>query len=221
MERIRTNEFVIIANNCWGGEVYRDLNFPYNTPFIGLFIPPTCYLRLLKNFEAHISSKLTFINSSKYEVYGSLKEQNPNYPIGILSNDIEIHFLHYHNVEEAKEKWERRLKRLKENNNYFFKFCDREITDINLLLEFDSLPLKNKVCFTVKNIKAKNKNIIQIKEQDHLPQVVDGRALYNISKNYFDIQRWLLTGNSSLYFIDKLRLRVRLFKITLKQIIRR
>lgn len=98
-------EFVIIANNCWGAEIYKRLDREYNTPFVGLFLYVEDYVRLLENFDTYMSYPLSFINSSKWF------NQTPTYPIRLL-NDIEIHFLHYKSNEEAQLKWTRRLTRM-------------------------------------------------------------------------------------------------------------
>lgn len=70
----------------------------------------------------------------KYIRFGQLafspkNETHPNFknaPIGILSckecPDIEIHFIHYLSFDEAKEKWERRAKRV--NWNKIFVLID-------------------------------------------------------------------------------------------------
>lgn len=144
-------EFVIIANNCWGAEFYKRLDIGYNTPFVGLFLYGEDYLTLLESFDIYMASSLKFISISKWF------SEIPSYPIGLL-NDIEIHFLHYKDNEEALEKWNRRVKRMNmvtDKNNYFFKICDNAMTDQTLILRFHQLPFKNKISFSVENLLIK------------------------------------------------------------------
>lgn len=72
-----------------------------------------------------------------------------NYPLGILDNKYELHFLHYTSQEDAKEKWLRRVGRM--NFDYMiFKFSDGDLFEDTMAKRFDDLPFKNKVCFSAK-----------------------------------------------------------------------
>ena len=67
-------------------------------------------------------------------------------PIGKL-DDIEIIFLHYHSENEAREKWDRRKKRVN-YEDIFLKFSMMNLcTEIDLK-NFDKLPMKNKIMLT-------------------------------------------------------------------------
>jgi uncharacterized protein (DUF1919 family) len=50
---LKNTDFVIIANNCFGGQVYKSFGLPYNTPFVGMFLYGPCYLKLLQNFKRY------------------------------------------------------------------------------------------------------------------------------------------------------------------------
>ena len=144
--RLNNNNFVIISNNCWGAEIYNSVNRKYNTPFVGLFVYGPCYIKLLENFEFYMSQELKFRENSIYQII------KPNYPVGYLI-DIEIHFLHYDSEIDAKEKWYRRIKRMNQvldKNNYYFKMCDRDRTDKEIIDRFHNLPFKNKISFGIK-----------------------------------------------------------------------
>lgn len=203
------NNFTVISNNCWGAEVYKDLNKPYSTPFVGLFIPPECYILLLEDLEKHMSGTLDFIQYSKYDFYNQFRKRNNyTYPIGILNSSIEIHFLHYNSVAEAKEKWLRRTQRLKFDSKIFIKFCDREVFDNTLFKRFDDLKFKNKVCFTSQKLHLKS--AVQILECKNQKEVIDGKSLYPVSKYYFDVLKWIETGNGSLNFYKAVKLKLRI-----------
>lgn len=145
---LKNRNFTIISNNCWGGFVYQKYGIRYQTPFIGLFLFAPDYIKLLKNFENIIFSELSFISfqESKYKEY---LNKDKIYPIGILDNNIELHFLHYKSQKEAKEKWDRRVKRIN-LSNILFKFSDRDLCDYSLLKDFENLKYKNKICFVAK-----------------------------------------------------------------------
>ena len=76
---------------------------------------------------------------------------NSKYPIGLINNKIEIHFLHYKTEKEAKSKWNRRVKRINWNNLYI-KMDDRDGCTLDIIKRFDQLPFKNKIFFQPKSM---------------------------------------------------------------------
>lgn len=187
---LKNKKFVIIANNCWGGEVYSWFKRPYNSPFVGLYLHGPCFVKLLSNFSHNMSHELKFVNSSAYSTIV------PNYPVAML-NDAEIHFLHYKSEEEAREKWNRRTSRMFEESdmdNYFFKICDLNGGGESVLKKFHELPFRNKVSFGIKNYASlKSKNHIKIKEsyKNKGETVPNGVKLFKLVFLYFDIPKWL------------------------------
>lgn len=180
--------FVIIANNCWGAGIYKTLKTEYNTPFVGLFIVTEDYIKLLENFDFYFSQELRFSEKSKW------RTEDIKYPIGLLG-DIEIHFMHYPNKEEAAEKWTRRTERMQQvadKSRYFFKVCDRDNGTPELLERFHKLPFKNKLSFALYNLDTPNH--IVVKENENNKAVPDGLKLYNITNKYTDLTKWLNTG---------------------------
>lgn len=161
--KLKNKEFTIISNNCWGGFVYQKFNLKYNTPFVGLFLFAPDYINLLKNFKDIIYNELIFITAEESRYKKQLVEYGTfnKYPIGKLNDNVEIHFLHYHSEEEAKNKWNSRVKRIN-MNNLLIKFCDRDLCSDELILEFEKLEFKNKLCFAAKEYK--NTSVIAFKE---------------------------------------------------------
>lgn len=170
---LKGNSFTIVSNNCFAGFVYQKFGIKYNTPFIGLFILAPDYIELLKNFNELINKKLVFINGdeSKYKDYLIKNNRYNKYPIGKLGESVEIHFLHYKSEIEAEEKWNRRLKRIN-FNNILFKFSDSDMSNLELIKEFDQLSFKNKICFT-------SKNIPNIKSQIYLRKYKNEKSVRN------------------------------------------
>ncbi|WP_186525834.1 DUF1919 domain-containing protein [Seonamhaeicola sediminis] len=187
--------FVIISNNCWGGSLYQWYKRPYNSPFVGLFLYGPCYIKLLQNFEYYINQDLVFVDRSKYP------DRKKTYPLALLG-DIEVHFTHYDNEEEAKKKWKRRVERmLKEKNldNYFFKICDRERTTKEHLKAFHNLPFKNKISFAIYDDSELKKidNHVKVKESAKKNKniVPNGKKMFKLTFLYFDPNRWLMNQN--------------------------
>ena len=141
--RVRNRDFAIISNNCWGGAIYKALGIPYNTPFVGLYINSPCYMKLIQNLDFLLRKELVFTQESKYPI------QKISYPIGLL-DDVEIHFLHYSSEEEAKTKWERRLKRLLKSDRLYYKIDDRDFSSKDDINDFHKCFESNTISFTKK-----------------------------------------------------------------------
>lgn len=189
-KQVKNRNFSIISSNCWGGTVYQDLGLEYTTPTIGLYFYAPCYIKMLKNLDFYLKSEIRFINESKYENANIERENGYKYPLGILGEDIEIHFVHYTTAQEAKEKWNRRLLRLNMDNLFIF-FSDRDLCEPKHIKEFDNLPFKNKVCFTSKEY-PNYKSTVWLKGFINEPTIGD---VVNSSpeeyKKCFDVANWL------------------------------
>lgn len=195
----KNKEFVIISNNCWGAELYKRLGVEYNTPFVGLFIFGPDYLKLLENLDYFLKCELTFKNESKWV------DHSLNYPIGLL-DDIEIHFMHYKDEKEAWHKWGRRLDRMNkitDKNKYFFKICDRDFVDSDILKKFHDLPYKNKISFGISKLNLQNH--FKIKENENNKTVPDGITLYRYSYKYIDVLEWINSENITKNTYSKIK----------------
>lgn len=164
-KKLTVTNFTIISNNCWGGTIYESYNLPKQSPTVGLFIMPQDYIKFLKNLRGYLSHQLKFINpqNSRWVEAKSKDNRFGQYPIGVLTDgndEIEIFFLHYHDEQEALEKWERRCQRINWDR-LLVKFNDQNGCTENEIAEFDNLPYKHKVCFTVKDY-PKYKSVIKI-----------------------------------------------------------
>lgn len=161
---LENKEFSIFSNNCTAGFIYQDAGLEYRTPTIGLFFYAPCYISLLTNFNL-INSPIRFVKTSKYKTANQQRKQsNRYYPIGVINGDIEVHFLHYQSVEEAREKWIRRLAKINYNNLLFLFSARDEVTD-QLIRDFCSLSFPNKLCLSAKKIENQL-NLIHFKEYE-------------------------------------------------------
>ena len=140
----------IISNNCWGGHVYRYFGLSYTSPTVGMFFFTEEYIRFLKHLDHYLSLELKFIPIEQSRYSEELKQRNHlTCPIGVL-DDVEIVFLHYHSEDEAREKWNRRKKRIN-IDNLIVKMSEMNLCTEAFLREFDSLPYKHKFVFVHKD----------------------------------------------------------------------
>lgn len=144
---LKNKNFTIISDNCWGWFVYKYFWLEYQSPFVGLFLFPNCYIRLLENFDYLVSQDLIFIEPSESIYFTKLKKWGTAwYPIWLLGS-VELHFLHYNSKKDAFEKWNRRKKRIN-YNNLLVKFSEGEEDLPELVKRFEKLSFVNKVCFS-------------------------------------------------------------------------
>ncbi|NRR91020.1 DUF1919 domain-containing protein [Winogradskyella undariae] len=189
IDDFKVDNFTIISANCWGGSVYEDLNIPYQSPTIGLFFYAEDYIEFLNKLKYYMECPLSFKNTSKYKEANLFRTEKYAYPIGILDNKIEIHFLHYKTEEEARSKWERRAKRI-HWDNIFIACTDRDRMTLELMEEFDNLPYDKKVLFTAKKLKhiSSAVQITAYRKEEVVGDIYNER--YHVSKD-FNIQNWL------------------------------
>lgn len=150
--KLHQTDFSIISNNCWGTFIYKKFNLPYRSPFVNLFIFSEDYLKLLENFTPEVLHSIRFIDHADSKYIDRLKERGHfglPYPIGVIGDDIEIHFLHYKDVADAEHKWYERAKRVN-FDKLLFKFSDSEGATDEMIRRFDNLPFRYKICFTAK-----------------------------------------------------------------------
>ena len=167
-KKITNTSFTIISNNCWGGMIYESYNLPKQSPTVGMFFYADDYIKFLKNLKKYTTEvELKFINpnDSKWKKYVENDKRFGTYPVGVL-DDIEIFFLHYSSEAEAKEKWERRCKRINWDR-MIVKFNDQNLCSENNLKEFLNLEFKNKLFFTCKDWKIKDEKAEIIKIKQH------------------------------------------------------
>ena len=186
-KRLVDDDFTIISNNCWGGQVYESLNLPKKTPTVGLFFMPNEYLLFLEKFPDILNEKLVFINSADSKYCSILQKHSNfgNYPIALLG-DVEIEFLHYKSEKEAEEKWNRRVKRIN-FEKLIFKMNDQNECSEEQLKRFASLPYKNKIIFSVHNYDIRG--LIYVKKKSQKCIMASEEPI--ISKKYFDVINYI------------------------------
>ena len=133
--RLKNKTFSLISQNCNGMYMLKDLNLPYYSPFVNLWLHPNDFIKFAKNMDYYLSLELKFETNNNFK-----------YPVGNLG-DIKIYFTHFKTEQEALEKWNKRKTRINKNN-IFFLMTDRDGCTKEDLIEFDKLPYKNKIVFT-------------------------------------------------------------------------
>lgn len=161
-KKLLNKNFTIIANNCIGGIIYKDLGLPFLSPTINLLFYAPDYIKFLSRMDYYLS--IDMINASKSK-YGDF-----NYPIGLL-NDIEVHFVHYSNYEEARDKWEERKKRVNKDN-IFIIGSDIDLCTPAIIEEFDNLPYDKKIFLSSQHYPQMH-SVVWLKEYQNRTEIID------------------------------------------------
>ena len=155
--RLKKTDFTIICNNCFGGHLYEATKRPYNTPTVGLYFFAEDYIKFIENLDAYLNEDLLFVSKSRFEE--CQKEHfAKKYPIGLLSDNLEIHFLHYTSEQEAKNKWNRRKERV-DQKNILVVMNDQNRFSNELMSRFDVVPYP-KVFLSSKERRGNNVRVI-------------------------------------------------------------
>jgi uncharacterized protein (DUF1919 family) len=148
-----------------------------------------------------MGSSLRFTNSSRYSVINQRREQGIlrcDYPIGILGDEVEIHFLHYPSEAEARTKWERRSSRMSfDQDKIFVRFAATEaIPTLAEMSAFDALPYRHKVMFLGAE-EPRIKSAICIPSGDGSLQTPANlyQDDFMFRSPYFDLANWLNGGD--------------------------
>lgn len=168
--RLKNRDFSLFSNNCNGGFIYHDLGLRFNSPTINLFFYKDHFFTFLEHLSEYLNCELRVCHDPEHK-------PETEYPIFNLGGDrglplIELHFLHYHDVEEARDTWYKRCRRVDLDNMYaVFSFFDD--TDEEWLKRFDAIDIKNKVAFV-------NRPFPQYKSAFYIPGYEkDGLGLLN------------------------------------------
>lgn len=167
--KLKYKDFTIISNNCWAGTaVYQPFGLKYNTPTVGLFIMDEDYIRFLERLEWYLTQTPIFIAPQKSRYYDRISERGTkeiSYPIAVLGNDVELHFLHYHSQSEALQKWTRRCRRI----NFDRLIVKMSLRDNGYDIQqmhsrFKRLSYNNKFCFSLEPDAGGSNEIITVPE---------------------------------------------------------
>lgn len=180
-KRLKNRNFSLIASNCVGGCILHDLNLPFNSPFVNLWLKPKDFLKFCERMDYYLIINLRFT-----------KIEGINYPVGVL-DDIMVFFQHYSSEQEAENAWNRRKQRINKSN-VFVMFTDRDGCTYEDLLRFDALDIKNKVVFTHINYPELSSAfyIPKFESEACVGQLMNYRGKYSIFKYYdlFDNVSW-------------------------------
>lgn len=114
--KLNNKDFTIISNNCWAGICYEYFHMLKRTPTVGVYFYPNDYIKFISDLKHYIDIEIQMITCEESKHAAEMKQRGEeNVPVGKL-DDVEIIFLHYRDPSLAKDKWERRKRRINWEN---------------------------------------------------------------------------------------------------------
>jgi uncharacterized protein (DUF1919 family) len=197
--KLNSKDISIISNDCLASGIYLKLGLKYTSPTIGLFFVSEDYIKFLENFEYYVQLAPEFKASSRFDEVNELRSTlNFYYPIGVLGNDIEIHFLHYKNKIEAADKWRRRTARIN-FTKLFFIFSDDEYFHEGFLDSSGGKYFRDEFLNRYLKLKFEHKIFFSSKQRENNPCIVflknNSQVRGNVRdrkyEKYIDVIKWL------------------------------
>lgn len=186
-KRLKNKNFTWLSSNCTGAIITHELQCPFNTPTVNLYIEPKDFLKFVNNLDFY---------AEKDFAYEPELSEKCGYPVAKL-DDITVYFVHYHSLEDAIGKWKQRYARINKNN-IFVMMSERDGCTYEDLQEFDKLPYENKIVLTRKQYPEIESAVYisGFEDRDELGDVFRMRKKFSLTKYYdeFDFVGWLNNG---------------------------
>ncbi len=158
-KKLKTTEFTIISNNCWGGRCYEYFNLQKQTPTVGAYFYAEQYVKFCKNLKYYLGLEMRIIPTIESKYYSHLLTIGKEDAIVGVLDDIELFFLHYSDPRIVLEKWKRRVERI-HWDRIILKFSYQNLCNDELIREFMQIKQYPKFCLVGEKITGAEDEII-------------------------------------------------------------
>lgn len=180
--RLKNHDFSLLTNNCVGGVICHNLNMPFLSPTVNLWMPVNDFLCFLNDLPYYLNCPVE-----------EMHEDGISYPIGLLRHGeetVRLYFMHYDSFAQAVEKWSVRAKRVDFNHLYIILDYPANSSSLEQQAQvkkcFDSLPYSHKVMLTKKaGVHGQGIVNLEVYDKDYVPGLILKR------KSDFSVKRYL------------------------------
>lgn len=109
--RLIKNPVTIISDDCWGGYVYHYLGLEFSSPLINTAWDKTEFSKFIQDPLFYLQMELTMIQEGDLS-----KGIWPVGRLGTAEKNVQVQFVHNVDFMEAEQQWNRRKKRMNQNN---------------------------------------------------------------------------------------------------------
>jgi uncharacterized protein (DUF1919 family) len=199
---LEDEKFTVLGNDCWGHALYEGYGLPYQTPLLGAGLFGDCFIRFAGDLEGYLKSPLRFSADTRYPGLRRLRAQRGGWPIGLLKDDVEIHFLHFRSQDACRRVWEKGCETMRMDRIALKLSTDKDGVTQEHIERFAAMPFERKLIISPRH----HPNIpCAIQVPDYL---TNGAMMFRRSIKYFDCTHWLNTGEvkrgSPRVWIDRL-----------------
>jgi len=175
LKRLNNRDFTLVANNCIAGTIYKDLGLAYLTPFVGLYMLPSDFVKLCENLKEYLKKPLLEFVTSSYR-----------YPVAKLG-DVTLFLMHYPDFESAKKAWDRRKVRVN-FENIFFILVQKDGCSEEDMKRFDQLDCPNKLILATSNkFHLRSLHVLEsFKNENEIGEELNYRGRYSGNRYMYD-----------------------------------
>ena len=118
------NPVTILSDDCWGGYVYHRLKLPFSSPLINILWNKDEYVKFIQDPSFYLNTELKLFREGDFKTGLA--------PIGELGHGeqtVKLQLIHNASFAEAKEQWNRRIKRINFKNLFVkmgFENCEQD-----------------------------------------------------------------------------------------------
>lgn len=183
-----SDQFTVLSNDCWGQALYAGYNLPCQTPFAGSGMYSDCFLRFLGDVEGYLKSPLNFVTQTRYLALQRIRNQRRAWPIAVLGDDVEVHFMHYQSEYASRRAWDAGLDHLHLDRLAVKFTADKDGATEAQVKQFAALPFERKLLLSKR---SRPDTACAV----HTPEfVINGAVMFRRSLKHFDCTHWLNTG---------------------------
>lgn len=185
---LERTDFTVISNDCWGQALYEELGLRSRTPLIGSGMHADCFLRFLGDIPGYLAFPLRFISVSRYASVNRLRMRRSIWPMAVLGDGVEVHFIHYETEEESRRAWEEGCRDVNLDRVVVKFTVDKDGATPKHAAMFDRVPFERKLLLSA-HAHPEIGCAVQVPNY-----VTNGAVMFRRSLRHFDCAHWLNTG---------------------------
>jgi len=185
---LERDDFTVISNDCWGQALYEELGLPNRTPLVGSGMHADCFLRFLGDIPGYLASPLRFVATSRHASVNRLRLRRSIWPMAVLGEDVELHFLHYTTEADSRRAWEEGLRHVNLDRVVVKFTVDKDGALPKHAAQFDRMPFERKLLISA-HPHPEISCAVQVPNY-----VTNGAVMFRRSLRCFDCVHWLNTG---------------------------
>lgn len=146
--KLQNHDFSILCNRCIGGVVSHAVGEQFRSPTVNLIIDDEAFLFFCEHVREYADCPVDLPTEEEIRLLPKV-----SFPVGVLRGehkelpDIPLFFMHFRTFRDAKEKWERRYRRVNYGHLCIMMDCKMHATE-DFLDRFEKLPYRQKVVFS-------------------------------------------------------------------------